>query len=150
MIIEIPETINEHSEFPATDSLTPEVTLNFENHVSLNSAGIAKWIKWIELCSDRHFILKSVSVSFMSQAASITSLLPKDYSIESFKIPLYSEELKTEKESLVEMNNVELDLDGNLKINLENVIDSEGDWEVDVFSDSFFEPIIHQLQQNNL
>ncbi len=148
MSYQIPQTINESIAFPILDEEQKSVVIDFSRHLYMNSNGIAAWIKWVNECGAKKITLINVSVQFLSQVAMISSLVTDNCEIESFKVPLYSEELQEEKELLVSINDVEDDGSGNLNLLFDYATDERAsDWEIDVNPESYFEVIISQLRR---
>ena len=142
----VPKAITESTELPKPENKSEELIIDFSDHQYITSSGIALWIKWLFGGPSEKISLKSVSSQFLSQAASISSILSEFCEIQSFKLPLYSESLDAEAEVLVTMDQVELGEGDKLKFKIDFANEDADDWEPDVLGSNFFNPIIKQLK----
>ncbi len=142
----VPEFINEQCEFPSLQGVE-SLHITFEDNRAINSSGIAKWISWIESNPGTKIFMEHVSVTFLHQASMVSEMLPENCSIISFKVPYYSEKLQEDREFLFYSDaDITLDSAGDLVINKEIENQTEEEWELDLMSDRFFDPLIAQLK----
>lgn len=113
-----------------------EITIDLNQIVAINSTGIREWINLMHKLSKSTIKLAHCPKVFIDQVNMVKGFLPENASIESFYVPYYSEQKKSEMKVLFEKNK-QFTL---TSVNFENnIVDGTGTaFEIDVIPAKYF------------
>ncbi|WP_413558521.1 hypothetical protein [Bdellovibrio sp. HCB209] len=134
-------SLNEYASALDGVEVNPQFDLNLDlkDLISINSLGIRNFHSWIYSIECQRLRLLHCPRVFVNQMNLVDGFLPPKTEIESFFVPYFSE--KTGEETSVLFTNfLEFKkVDGKLKLNFPQVLDSKGvPMEIDVIGEQYF------------
>lgn len=138
--IKISGTLDEEAQFPQLKLAANPTFLDLNGVTSVNSVGIRNWLNWITPLSQQgQLIFKNVPHCVVLQINMIEGFLPKTAQVESFYVPIYSEEKDEEAQILLEIGKDIQKSPTGAKVLVDVAkIKGGGDWEFDVVEKTYF------------
>ncbi len=140
-----PEVLNEQTALPSLTEIDT-VHVDFSQNRLINSLGIMRWTAWINSSNKVKFLLKNLSVSFMTQASLFPEVITDQIQIQSFYVPFFSAKGSREVELLIDVEkDVKINSEG--KVELLKEVEEDGQWEIDVLNNRYFSCVEAQLSK---
>lgn len=140
ILVKLSGPVNETAEF-IRGAFPPQlpVEIDLADMKSISSAGLRLFKDWLFSLPNKPMSLSFCPSFFVNQMNMIPNLIPSEAKILSFYVPYYSSSLGEEKMVLVTPGVEVRAENGNLSVNLPEVLDSTGTpMEIDIIEDKFF------------